>query len=458
MSQQDLAIAYKAIVGKQELYNTLWKYYDGDHPLIYSQKRLEKLFQSMTAKFVENWMAVVIDSILDRLRLKSFTVSENEPLSLALNQLWQQTEMNLDNLDAHLAALVIGEAFIIVWPDVDNDGIIEAYYNDPRMCHAEYEQDNPHKMRFAAKWFCDEAGYPHITLYYPDTLEYYKAGAKEPKSVASFQPEEPPTALNPYGEIPVFHLRRERRKIKSELENVITIQDAINKLFADMMVAAEFGAFPQRYVISQMEANGQLKNAPNEIWQLWGGDGQSQDTEAGQFEATNLDNYLKAMDRLAQAIAIISKTPKHFFFGQGGDPSGEALIAMEAPLNDKALRYIERFRATWKRVGAFMMKLSGQEVDPLLIEPVYEKPQTVQPYTLSLIRKTNVDAGMPLVTVLREEGKDEAFLAQLEEDKNEAETAQQQSLAAAVIRAQAELQAGQQTNGLERPGGGDETR
>lgn len=457
MSEADLKLAYTAITGKQEQYNTLWKYYDGDHPLIYSQKRLEKLFQSMTAKFVENWMAVVVDSALDRLRLKSFVVSENEPLTEALNQLWQQTEMNLDNQDAHLAALVCGEAFIIVWPDQDEDGIIEAYYNDPRMCHVHYEQDNPHKKRFAAKWHYDEEGYPHITLYYPDSLEYYKAGSKEPKSAAAFHADEDmPTAENPYGEIPVFHLRRERRKIKSELENVVTIQDAINKLFADMMVAAEFGAFPQRFIISQMEANGQLKNAPNEIWQLWGGDGQGQDTEAGQFEATDLDNYLKAMDKLAQAVAIISKTPKHFFFAQGGDPSGEALIAMEAPLNDKVQRYIERFKATWKRAAAFMLLLSGQAIDPMLIEPVYEKPQTVQPYTLSLIRKTNVDAGMPLITALREEGKDQAFLDQMEEDQAEASQKQQQSLASAVMRAQAELQSGQQSNGLERPEGGND--
>ena len=195
-------------------------------------------------------------------------------------------------------------------------------------------QTTPQETLLPPKWHYDEEGYPHITLYYPDRLEYYKAGVKEPKSAAAFIADETmATAPNPYGEIPVFHLRRERRKIKSELENVVTIQDAINKLFADMMVAAEFGAFPQRYVISQMEANGQLKNAPNEIWQLWAGDGQGQDTEAGQFEPTDLDNYLKAMDKLAQAMAIISKTPKHFFFAQDVDPSGEALITMEAPLN-----------------------------------------------------------------------------------------------------------------------------
>ena len=49
---------------------------------------------------------------------------------------------------------------------------------------------------------------------------------------------------------------------QSEIAMVMSNQDAINKLLADMMVAAEFGAFRQRYIISQVDP-GSLKNAPN---------------------------------------------------------------------------------------------------------------------------------------------------------------------------------------------------
>ena len=35
MSEADLKLAYAAITGKQEQYNTLWKYYVGDHPLLF---------------------------------------------------------------------------------------------------------------------------------------------------------------------------------------------------------------------------------------------------------------------------------------------------------------------------------------------------------------------------------------------------------------------------------------
>ncbi|NIS83046.1 MAG: phage portal protein, partial [Anaerolineales bacterium] len=129
--------------------------------------------------------------------------------------------------------------------------------------------------------------------------------------------------------------------------SILDLQDAVNKLLADMMVAAEFGAFKQRWIISYSDP-GNMRNAPNEIWALPAGDGAGQQTQVGEFGVTELDNFYDAIDRLATAIGIISRTPRHYFYQQGGDPSGEALIAMEAPLNKKITRHIERFTIVWQ--------------------------------------------------------------------------------------------------------------
>jgi hypothetical protein len=74
------------------------------------------------------------------------------------------------------------------------------------------------------------------------------------------------TEDNTFGVIPVFEL-----KSQGEIFKVITLQDAINKLFADMMASAEFGTLPQKYIISNADSTG-LKNSPNEIWSLLGMD------------------------------------------------------------------------------------------------------------------------------------------------------------------------------------------
>lgn len=138
----------------------------------------------------------------------------------------------------------------------------------------------------------------------------------------------------------------------------------------------------------------------------------------GEFSATELKNYFEAMDKLATAIGAITRTPKHYFLTQSGDPSGESLMAMEAPLVKKAQDRIDRFIPTWRRLAAFLLKLSSIEVKPSEITPNFADCHTVQPLLQSQIRKTNVEAGIPITTQLRDEGWTEEELAQMEKDRD----------------------------------------
>lgn len=399
----DVKRAYDTIVKKAALYDRLWAYYDGDQPLIYSMERLRKVFQDFKARFSQNWCAVVIDAALDRITLNKFDITNNPTATEKLNKLWQAADMALEAVEVHRAALVTGEGFALVWKD--GDGVTEAYSNDPRQCHVFYDDDNPRKASWAAKCWVDGDGYAHLTLYYPDRLEYYISTGKADKlqSAKGFKPDpDEPPETNPFAPIlPIFHYRLERRCIKSALASIIEIQDAINKLLADMMVAAEFGAFKQRWIISNVKTKGQFKNAPNEIWDVPSGDGITQDTQVGEFTETVLSNFFDAIDKLVQSIGVISRTPKTFFMVQGGDPSGEALIALEAPLNKKCQSYIDNFIPTWRHLAAFMLELNGETVDVQDIVPQFDKPETVQPRTEAEIRQLNTGAGMPLETTLR---------------------------------------------------------
>lgn len=437
----DLERAFRALTDKAATYDALWDYYEGSQPLRYSTERLEQVFRDLRTRFVQNWCAVVCDAALDRLNLIRFDVAGDDVARDRVNALWQSTGLDLDENDAHAAALVCGESYIIIWPD--EDGATQAYYHDPRLAHVFYEADNPRRKRFAAKWWLgDERRY--LTLYYLDRLEYYVSRGKglDVSSAAAFEPADPPTAPNPYGEVPVFHLRRERRNVSSELANAITLQDAVNKLLADMMVAAEFGAFRQRYVIANADP-GRLRNAPNEIWAIPAGDGQGQATSVGEFGQTDLGVYLQAMDKLASSIAIITRTPKHYLFAQGGDPSGEALIAMEAPLNRKVGQYIERFTAVWREVAAFLLRLENLAVDPMDVTPVWEPVETVQPLTESIIRQNAIAAGIPLATALRREGWTDAELEQMQADQAEEQTRRTNSLALALLEQQRTFDSGE---------------
>jgi len=81
----DLVKAYKALRGKAGDYSLLWRYYDGDHPLVYSTERLREVFSKIRVRFVENWCAVVVDATMDRLNLAGFQVADNDAATEALN-------------------------------------------------------------------------------------------------------------------------------------------------------------------------------------------------------------------------------------------------------------------------------------------------------------------------------------------------------------------------------------
>jgi hypothetical protein len=429
MAKTDLERAVEALTAKQSNYTDMWKYYDGDQPLVYSTQRLKEIFREVNARFSLNWCSVVIDSELDRIKLNQFEVSNRLELSDRLNELMELTELILDADDIHKAASVTGEAFAIAWKDAD--GRIDAYYNDPRLCHVFYDQENPRMKSFAAKWWVsDSDGKRYLTLYYPDRLEYYvsKSKAQDATESKHFEPTEEGTAVNPFNMVPVFHFRPDRRVIKSQLKNVIEPQNAYNKLFADMMIVAEFGAFKQRWIASKGTIK-DLKNAPNEIWGLPEG------STTGEFSETQLTNFLEPMNTIALNIATVTRTPKHYFMAQGGDPSGEALITMEAPLNKKAQKHISLYSVTWRKLAAFLLQLSGVEgITERDIKVIFDPVETVQPRTQAEIRQINTNAGMPLTSTLREEGRTEEEIEQIIADR-QAERAEQYNIADVALAA-----------------------
>ena len=428
----DLKKAFETLTKKGKSHTLLWDYYDGNHRVFHITKKLQEMFGSKNIYFSENWCAVIVDAMLDRIILKRFVIAESEKLTKRLNEIWETTEMNLDDDEAHLCTLVTGEAYLMAWKEKEE---IDAYYQDSRLCHIQYDESRPKKKRFAAKWWVNAEKKRCLTLYYPDKLEYYQSMVLADKLTSHTGLIMSESLPNPLGEIPMVHIRRSSRKLISELQNAIDPQNAVNKLIADMMVVSEFGAFPQRYAITEMDLS-HLASGPAELWELPAGDGHGEPTRVGQFAAANLNQYLAAIERSAQVIGVITRTPKHFFFGQGGDPSGEALITMEAPLNAKCIRFIERAKVSMQKFASLLLKLDGYDVLPGMIEPIYQEPKTAQPLTLSITRQNNVSSGLPLRTQLRQEGWSEQQIEQMEADRVAEEAASQTSLASALVNAQ----------------------
>lgn len=411
----DLELAFKTLQKKSIDYEKLWSYYDGPQPLKYSTERLRDMFKDFSAHFEQNWCAVVVDTLLDRITLRGLNI-ENGGLNKALQSVWERSTIALDAFDAHECALVTGEAYLIA--DRDAEKQPQLYFNDSRMVHLFYNEDNPKVKKFAAKIWRDE-GKTHLVLYYPDRMEKYIANKKDISEAKSFSMDGE-AIPNDDGEIPVFHVRNGRRTVKSAFGKILPNQDAVNKLFADMMVTAEFMAFKQRYIISQADVS-QLKNKPGTILEIPASDGIGQDTQAGEFSETPLENYLTAMDKQANFVAIITKIPKHYFADAGTSGiSGDALMALEAPLVKKTMQIQANFSPGWQEAGSFIMKMLGAEVPATMIQPLWQRADTIQPTSEANELNVKVQAGMPLITQLRNKGWTKDELDQLIKDQDEA--------------------------------------
>lgn len=429
--RSDLRIAIDELQKKQAPYTALWDYYEGRNELRFASTKMAQVFRDMGARFSENWMSVVVRSVTDRMVLQAPLIANQYAQTKTLGELYEDSGLIHDESAVHECMAVTGEAFVILWRE--EDGTPQAYYHDSRLCHAEYDFANPRRLRFAAKWYADEEGYVHVTLYYPERSEHYishnvilsehrNAGVASVlatiASESAFRLDDllGGVVVNEYEEIPVYHFRTTPRRAVSLMQDVVRLQDACDKILSDMMVSSEYGAMKQRYIISNADVSG-LKNAPNEIWQIPAGVEGEQATSVGQFDATELGNYLNVLNRLSTSIGVISQTPKHYFYQQGGDPSGEALIAMEAPLTRKIQRLQQTVRPVWQNLFAMLLRQAGKPVPALRdIWVPYEQVETVQPMTNAQIVATYKQVGLPLATSLKERGWTEKEIAEIAGD------------------------------------------
>lgn len=408
MKQNDLSLAYEEISEKVRPYSRLYSYFDGHPALVYSTERLSRAFGKSFVYFAQNWGAVIINAVLDRLILKGFNSSDDR-INLKMDAIFNKLNLNLDAQDVHESLQVTGEAFLIVDKVVDSYDI---YFNDPRLCEVYYDPNRPKIKKYAAKRWLGEDG-SYMNLYYTDRTEkYYSQSGNTAKSYQLIE-----TIPNELGIIPVFHFRNSRRIIKGELgASEISELDAINKLFSDLMVAAEFEAFKVRVFISQVDP-GDTKIGPDmKIWIPANETSGSQDSNVIELGGSSLQNFLEPINSIAQSLAIQTRTPKTYFMATGANLSGEALLVEEAPLVKKVQLKQEAYSPVWAEAMAYILELGGDKVEVSDITPVWAPVITEQPLTNAQIMVQEKQAGLPLASILRRQGISEGDINQIMED------------------------------------------
>ena len=109
----DIQLAIDALLAKESMYTMLYQYYDGDQPLVYVTERLHQVFESLNARFNENWCAVVVNSVYDRLEIRDFQIADQEQATKGLQLLREKSGLADEEGLIHEDVCVVGEAYMI---------------------------------------------------------------------------------------------------------------------------------------------------------------------------------------------------------------------------------------------------------------------------------------------------------------------------------------------------------
>lgn len=410
---KDIEIAVKEFEAKADGYDKPLKYYKGDQDLAFATEKFQNTFGKLFREFALNLCPAVCDAVRDKLTLTGWSVEDGETASGDITtdawKIWQANRMGVRSRSIHREALVAGDSYAIVWVDPAGKNTT-IYPQKAKTCVVFYDEESPGKILWAAKqWLTppDAKGetFARLNLYYPDRIERYISVKKTttlPEKVKDWAEiaDDKPVIKNPYSKVPVFHFGNNAdigSFGQSELSDAIPLQNALNKSVCDLLVAMEFAAYRQRYATGidvEYDDEGKAK-APfiAGIERLWVNE--SPEAKFGDFAASDLKQFLDVKDGFRIDMAVVTKTPIHYFTQTGGDfPSGEALQKAEQPFINKVNDRQESFGQVWEDLMAFALRIEKGKKDVRLFTE-WEDPAPLSEKDELANLQTKQDLGIP---------------------------------------------------------------
>lgn len=366
--RRDLDTALAALRERGDRIAKRWRYYDGDHPQLWLTERFRRAFGNLfQGQLADNYCQLAVDAVVSRLQVTGWEPREETALEEAAEDgtepadagdaamaCWLDNNLDLDQEELWRAAQAAGEAYLIVWPRTDEQGqavtgrrgapLYDVVVNDARNVYL-HTSPSGRERRWAAKvWKDADAKCWRATLYYPTevvrlrTRDLNTGSSTGPAKASAFMLDPADSGgATPFSKpgVCVFRFAADR-KGRSRLDRLMAVQDKLNKLSANKMVAAEFMAWPQRYVLGGGDIpDDALRPSPGAFLQLDPGgnteDGDAAPTKVGEFSAAQLSNYDGAYQAELDKLFTLAPLPRHLMVNPGADPSGAAITADEGP-------------------------------------------------------------------------------------------------------------------------------
>lgn len=386
-------------------------YYNGDHPLQFATSKFKEAFGNLFSAFADNWCPIVVDAPVERLQIIGFQYGQGID-SDAWN-IWQRNALDVESVIAHTEAGKCGVSYLLVDP---NEGDPRITIEHAAQCVVATDPGDRRRRLAALKRWQGDDGRLYATLYLPDAVyKYESADATLPGAgfdVTWLARSGEPDLPNPLGIVPVVPLVSNPGILGggvSDLKPAMPIQNAINKLCTDMLVASEFGAFRQR-VLTGVEiprdpetgrplGRSEIVAAMSRLWTF-----ESADAKVYDLAPTDLSNFVAAVEMFKADLAAQTRTPPHYLLGQVVNASGDALKVAEAGLVSKCRGKILYYSDPWEEAMALAITSTGRKVGAVDVETLWSDPERTSLAELvdAAVKKRTL--GIPLEVIWLELG------------------------------------------------------
>jgi len=401
---QNIELALRDLRDRTALYTEFTNYDRGFHPVMFSSKKFRRFYAEVLRRYRLNLCRPVIDAVSERLTIAGW---EGD-----LAQEWWQTHGISIMNRVHRPALRAGDAYVLVWPDRDMNATPDTYRAHrllPNEATVVYSDDTE-MPEYALKIWTEELDrqrfIQRLNVYYYDRVErYVRQGTEQINyDFAGYAPYTDDEAgdvieygglLRDLGQdklLPVVHFAPSRDLTPygtSMLEDVIPIQDALNKHAIDILVTSESVAMPVRALLGfeVIENADGTTNAPDydpRLDHFLTIPGEA--ARLIQLDPSSMEGLLKAKQEAITDIATVSGIHQSRLRDAGSVPSGEALRVVERPLVSQVRNLQQDFTEPWTDVA----RLLGLDGQPIWSDPV--QMDTTEQWSLV---QAKIDAGWP---------------------------------------------------------------
>ncbi|MEV7425149.1 phage portal protein [Streptomyces sp. NPDC091212] len=392
-----------------------------------------------------NWLSLVIDSPGERLGVDGFrfddagnnrdSADEARVSDTEANRIWQENSMDADSALVHYGAMSQRRAFVLV--ERGDDGRPVLTHETPTQVSVEHEQGNRRKLAAGLKlWRDDWTGNTRATLWTPTEVHEFTTRTFNPTfsgraaelrgwDAMSLPTQPDGFRANDIGAVPLvpFINRRNRRPEGfAEHEDVLSIQSRINLSLINLIAAMKYGAFKQRWAAGLEVDEDPVTGKPIQPYQLdirklWTTD--NPEVKFGEFAATDLMPYVRAVEAAVQDLAAISRTPPHYLIGAVVNVSGDALKAAETGLISKVRDRQRAFGESWENVMRLAFRVLGDDARATAwgAETIWRDPEsrTISELADAAVKKKA--AGVPWHQCMEDMGYTPAQISRMEIDR-----------------------------------------